>query len=247
MNHQDKLKINSMRHGGKILAQILQKLKAFSVIDKTTAQIEQYSQILLKKFNVKSAFLGFHGYKYNTCISINDEVVHGLPGSRIIKNKDIISIDMGVLYNNYNTDSAITFKIGNIDNNIQKLINTTENSLYNAIKLIKPNEHIGTIQNKIQNTILENGFHLVKNLTGHGIGKCLQEDPIIENYGKINTGFILKPGMTFCLEPMATTGNGNIKVDNDNWTIRTCDAKFSAHFEHTLAVTDSGYEILTKF
>lgn len=247
MNQQDKTKIISMRHGGKILAQILQKLKTFTDIGKTTDEIEQYSKTLLKKFNVKSAFLGFHGYKYNTCISINDEVVHGLPGKRIIKDKDIVSIDTGILYNNYNTDSAITFKIGKVETIIQKLIDTTEKSLTSAIKLIKPNEHIGTIQAKIQNTILENGFHLVKNLTGHGIGKKLQEDPIIENYGKANTGFILKPGMTFCLEPMATIGNGKIKIDNDNWTIRTIDAKYSAHFEHTIAVTDNGYEILTKF
>jgi len=247
MNYKDKIKIDSMRIGGKILAQILDELKNYSTIGKSTNDIENYSLELLKKFKVKSAFRGFHDYKYNTCISINDEVVHGLPSKKIIKNKDIISIDMGVLYNSYNTDSAITFKIGNINKKIEKLINITKKSLDDAILLIKPNEHIGTIQAKIQNTIEENGFHLIKNLTGHGIGKLLQENPIIENYGVINSGFILKPGMTFCLEPMATIGNGNIKVDKDNWTIRTCDKNYSAHFEHTIAVTDTGYEILTKF
>ena len=247
MNLADENKIKSMARGGKILAQILQSLKNITAPGVSTFDLEEYAIKLLAKYNVKSAFLHFHGYNYTTCISINDEIVHGLPDTnKIIKDGDLVSIDCGVKYNGYCTDAAISFSVGKPQKNINKLLSITKQSLDEAIKLIKPGEYLGTIQAKIAEIIRKNNLGLVMDLTGHGIGRDLQEEPQIPNYGTKNTGLILKPGMTFCLEPMVTLGSKDIKLSKDGWTIRTLDHSIACHFEHTIAVTDDGCKVLTK-
>lgn len=241
-NHQIKL----MQTSGHILSLILKELVKYTQAGITTNQIDLKAQELIKKHNVTSAFKNFNGYPAVTCISINNEIVHGLPSDRVIKNGDIVSIDCGVKYKGYCSDSAITFAIGNIPDKIKKLIRVTKRSLDESIKLIKPGIRLGDIQARIQLEIENNNLGLVKELTGHGIGTNLQEEPQIPNYGKSNTGIVLKPGMTFCLEPMVTLGNGNIRLKNDGWTIISDDNSLAAHFEHTIAVTKNGHQILTK-
>lgn len=242
--NEKELKI--MGHGGRILANILNSLKKYTKPGLTTNDIETKAIVLLTKYKVKSPFKNYNGYPANTCISINEEIVHGIPGNRKINEGDIVSIDCGVRYKGYCTDSAITFPVGHISNEKKRLIKITRKSLNEAIKIIKPGTHLGTIQSKIQEIILDNNMGLVKDLTGHGIGRNLQEEPQIPNYGQKNSGIILKEGMTFCLEPMVTLGSGNIILKNDGWTIVSKDNTSAAHFEHTIAVTKHGYKILTK-
>lgn len=246
MTIKNEKQIQTMHEGGKILAIIIRNLKEFSQVGVTSQEIDLKAQKLMRKYRVISAFKNFNSYPAHICISINDEVVHGLPTKRKIKTSDIVSIDAGIIYKSYCTDSAITFGVRKITKNAQKLIKVTSNSLSRAIDLIKPGVHLGTIQAKIQKEIENGGLGLVKSLTGHGIGKNLQEEPQIPNHGQVNTGLILKPGMTFCLEPMVTLGSGKIKLKSDGWTIVSEDHTLAAHFEHTIAVTQTGYKILTK-
>ena len=246
MTIKNKNQIKLMKESGRILAAIIKKLTKFAKPGISTLEIDLKAQELMKKHHVISAFKNFNGYPANTCISINEEVVHGLPSQKKIKNGDIVSIDCGVKYKGFCSDSATTFSIGQCSDEIKKLIMTTKNSLNQAISLIKPGERLGTIQAAIQKEIEKNGLGLVRELTGHGIGKNLQEKPQIPNYGYKNTGIILKPGMTFCLEPMVTMGSGKVKLKNNGWTIVSEDNTLAAHFEHTIAVTQTGHEILTK-
>jgi len=247
MKIKNDAEIKIMKEGGLILAKILKNLKNYIKPGMITMDIEKRANGLLQKYHVKSAFKGFNSYPFSTCISINEEIVHGLPSGKLIKEGDIVGIDFGVRHKGYNTDSAFTIGIGKINQKNQKLIDITKKSLDNAIQKIKPGVHLGDIQAVIQKTIVDNKLVLVKNLTGHGIGKNLQEEPIIENFGQAGEGIILAPGMVFCLEPMATFGNGKISVSPDGWTIVTSDATLSAHFEHTIVVTKKNCEVLTKF
>lgn len=238
--------IKYMRISGHILSKIIKELVKYTKVGITTQQIDLKAQELMKKYKVISAFKNFNGYPAVTCISINEEIVHGLPSNKVIKDGDVVSIDCGVKYKGYCSDSAITFTIGEVSDKIKKLVKVTRKSLDESIKLIRPGIKIGDIQARIQSEIENNNLGLVRELTGHGIGKFLQEEPQIPNYGRLNTGITLKPGMTFCLEPMVTLGNGKIKIKNDGWTITSQDNTIAAHFEHTINVTKNGYEILTK-
>ncbi len=244
IKNPDEIKI--MEHGGHILSEILKKLEHYTKPGIRTIDIEKKATILLKKYNVTSPFKHFNGYPANTCISINHEIVHGIPSSKKIKNGDIVSIDCGVRYKGYCSDSAITFPIGKISSEEKRLIEITRRSLEQSIKLIKPKTHLGTIQAKVQEIIEEENLGLVRDLTGHGIGRNLQEEPQIPNYGQKNSGLILEAGMTFCIEPMVTLGNGHISLCDDGWTIISEDHTASAHFEHTIVVTKNGHKILTK-
>jgi methionyl aminopeptidase len=246
MNNYDQKKIKSMRIGGKILSNIIKELVSYIKPGINVLDIENKSEILIKKYKVLAAFKNFHGYPANTCISINEQIVHAIPRNRIVKSGDILSLDFGIRYDNYCTDSAITIPVGKVSKQAQKLIKTTKQALYAGIKAIKPGIKMGTIQSKIQNIITQNNLGLITELTGHGIGRQLQEYPQIPNYGEPNTGLTLYPGMTFCLEPMTTLGNGQIKIAQDGWTIQSKDNTLSAHFEHTIAVTQNGYQILTE-
>jgi methionyl aminopeptidase len=249
MNIQIKTKeeISVMRHNCQELARIAKTLKNMSKPGISTFQLEEVAQKMMADFGAKPSFQGFQGYPAALCTSINDEVVHAVPKmNRVLKKGDIVSIDLGLYKNGFHSDMAITFYFPPISKKAHQLIKTTQKALNNAISIVKPGLKIGAIGAIIQKTIEKKGFSVMKDLTGHGIGRDLHEDPCIFNYGSPNQGITLKPGMAIAIEPMASMGSDQIKQGPDGFAFVTKDNSLSAHFEHTLAVMDNGYDILTK-
>lgn len=244
---KSQLDLEKMRQGGQIAARILNELAESVKPGITTADIENLAQKLIADAGVKASFQGFHGYPAATCVSINDEVVHGIPSkNRLINEGDILGIDLGIFYEGFHTDTAVTVAVGNIDEKSRKLMQATEKSLYEGIKQAKIGHHLGDISNAVQKVLDTASLGIIKDLTGHGVGKNLQESPAIPNYGKPGTGPELKEGMVLAIEPMATLGDYRVDVLSDGWTIATRDGSRSAHYEHTVAITKNGPEILTK-
>lgn len=238
--------IKIMKEGGKIAAHILKIIQKKAVGGITTKQLDDIAKSEIKKAGVKASFLGHAGFPANICTSINSEVVHGIPGRKTLKEGDIIGIDFGVLYKGYHTDTAVTVGVGKINAKKKRLIKIAKESLNRGIEIIKPGVRLGDIQNTIQEYVEKEGFSVVRDLAGHGIGKELQENPSIPNYGSRGTGPILKEGMVIAIEPMITDGRWQVKILADGWTVVTADGSDSAHFEHTVAVVKNGYEVLTK-
>lgn len=239
--------IEAMRESGKILAHVLKKLKDEITEGMSTKDLSDIAKAELRTTGGQPTFLGYFGFPDIICISVNDEVVHGIPRrNKIIKNGDIVSLDFGVTYKSMITDSAITVSVNSHNKQHLKLIEDTQKSLLKGIGVVKDGVKVGDISNAIQN-VLENGkYGIVRDLVGHGVGHMLHEDPNIPNYGNSNSGPILHKGMTIAIEPMATLGSYNVIVDSDGWTTRTSDGSISAHFEHTVLITEDGSEILTK-
>ena len=192
------------------------------------------------------SFKGYGGFPGSICTSVNEVLVHGIPGNRVLKEGDIISIDIGAKYNGYHGDSAWTYPVGKIDEETRRLLEVTEKSLYIGLEKAKPGERLSNISHAIQVFVESNGFSVVREYVGHGIGKQLHEDPPVPNYGPPDKGPILKPGMVLCIEPMVNAGSRYVKTLADNWTVVTVDGKNCAHYEHTIAITEEGCEILTK-
>ncbi|HSU78835.1 MAG TPA: type I methionyl aminopeptidase, partial [Candidatus Angelobacter sp.] len=192
------------------------------------------------------SFKGYDGFTGSICTSVDDEVVHGIPGKRVLKDGDIISIDIGALFEGYHGDSAWTYPIGNVSDKIKKLLRVTEESLFVGLNQIKTGKRLTDISHAIQTYVEQHGFSVVRELVGHGVGKSLHEDPDVPNYGPPNHGPRLAPGMVLAVEPMVNTGRRQIQILEDDWTIVTEDGGWSAHYEHTVAVTEDGFEILTK-
>ncbi len=211
----------------------------------TTKELDTIAHDFIVKNGGTPSCLGYEGFPASTCISVNDEVVHGIPKNRKLKNGDIVSIDFTVRKNGYESDAARTYIIGNVDENVKNLVKDTEQALYEGIKLIKPGIHLGDISNAIETYAHNHDLSVVEELVGHGIGASMHEDPDVPNFGKKNTGIILKEGMVLAIEPMLNLGGKEVCMLEDNWTIVTEDESPSAHFEHTVAVTKDGYEILT--
>ncbi len=200
----------------------------------------------LTKMNAYPAFLGFEGYPASICISINEEVIHGIPDKkRVFKDGDIVSIDMGVRYKGYIADSAYTFGIGKISPDAEKIIKVTYNALYQGIKQAVIGNRIGDIGYAIQSYVEEFGYNVVKDFVGHGVGLELHEEPAVPNYGKPHTGRRLKKGMVLAIEPMVNAGGADVVIKDNGWTAITADGSLSAHFEHTVAITENGPQILT--
>lgn len=241
-----KSEISYIRQSGKMLATVLKAVEKAIEPGITTLELNDIAKKELKSLGGEPAFLGYYGYPGVICISVNDEVVHGIPGKYIIKNGDIVSFDYGVKYGGMITDAARSILVG--PNNKQKLnlINGTLESLDAGIGAIKEGAYIGDISESIQSVLDEYGFGIVRDLVGHGVGHELHEDPNIPNYGKSGTGMILKEGMTLALEPMTTLGSYKVYTAADGWTILTRDGSLSAHFEDTVLVTKNGSEILTR-
>lgn len=213
----------------------------------STWEIDQIAYKYIKSQGAEPNFLGLYGFPATACISINDEVIHGIPSKkRIIKAGDIVSIDLGAKINGFNGDNAATFACGEISEEAQKLMDTTKESLYEAIKFAVVGNKIGDIASAVQIYCEEKGYGIVREYTGHGVGKELHEDPSVPNYGKAGRGVRLVAGMTLAIEPMINQGTAAIKVLPDGWTVKTRDGKLSAHFEHTVAITADGPVILTK-
>lgn len=213
----------------------------------STWEIDRIAYEYIKSQGAEPNFLHLYGFPATACISINDEIIHGIPSKeRILKEGDIVSIDLGAKIHGYNGDNAATFACGKISEQAQRLMDTTKESLYKAIEMAVPGNKIGDIASAVQVYCEERGYGVVREYTGHGVGRELHEDPSVPNYGKAGRGVRLLPGMTLAIEPMINEGTWNIRKMPDGWTVKTADHKLSAHFEHTVAITNDGPVILTK-
>lgn len=235
-----------MREAGRIVALTHQELKKHIAPGITTRELDVIADKFIRKHDAIPSFKGYNGFLGSICASVNDELVHGIPGDRVLNDGDIISIDIGAKYNGYHGDSAWTYAVGQIDEESERLMDVTEESLYKGLEEAKPGERLSNISHAIQSYAESNGFSIVREYVGHGVGQDLHEDPQIPHYGPPNRGPRLKPGMVLAIEPMVNAGSRYVKTLADNWTVVTVDGKRCAHYEHTIAITESGYEILTK-
>ncbi|MEH7300498.1 type I methionyl aminopeptidase [Neobacillus drentensis] len=238
--------IDIMREAGRIVALTHQELKKHIAPGMTTRELDRIAEEFILSKDAIPSFKGYNGFRGSICTSVNNELVHGIPGDRVLHEGDIISIDIGAKYNGYHGDSAWTYAVGKIDENSQRLLDVTEESLYQGLKEAKPGERLSNISHAIQKYVEANGFSIVREYVGHGVGQDLHEDPDIPHFGPPNKGPVLKPGMVLAIEPMVNAGSRYVKTLADDWTVVTVDGKFCAHFEHTIAITETGFEILTK-
>ncbi|ATZ17025.1 methionine aminopeptidase [Williamsoniiplasma luminosum] len=239
--------IAKMRIAGQVLAQAIEMLKSMLKPGVNCLDLDQAFADFIKAKDCTSNFLGYYGYPKNICISINDQLIHGIPQDRIIESGDIVSVDSGCVYQGYHADSAFTMQVGTPK--AQKnaiLIWATEKSLDLVIQMLKPGVRIGDIGSTIQTYIEGFGFHLPRDYTGHGIGTAMHEDPYIPNYGTPGTGLRLQQGMVIAVEPMVQIGTNKTIVADDKWTVFSADHSMTAHFEHTILITSDGCEVLTK-
>ncbi len=238
--------LKMLKKSGKILSKIMHRLKKFIRAGVSTIEIDRLAEKLIKDENVISAFKDYNGFPANICTSVNEEVVHGIPGQKMLKDGDIISLDAGINYKGYISDVAITMPVGRIDPKVQKLIEVTRNALSEGIKQARVNNHLSDISYAIQTYVESQGFSVVRQFVGHGIGYNLHEDPQIPNFGLPHQGEVLKKGMVLAIEPMVNMGTWECKILDNGWTAVTKDGFPSAHFEHTVAITEAGPEILTN-
>lgn len=224
----------------------MHRLKKFIRAGISTIEIDRLAEKLIREENVISAFKDYNGFPANICTSVNEEVVHGIPGQKMLKDGDIISLDAGINYKGYISDVAITLPVGRIDHKAQKLIEVTRNALSQGIKQARVNNHLSDISYAIQTYVESQGFSVVRQFVGHGIGYSLHEDPQIPNFGLPHQGEVLKKGMVFAIEPMVNMGTWECKILDNGWTAVTKDGLPSAHFEHTVAITEEGPKILTN-
>lgn len=238
--------IAKMRRAGEITAGALIAAGEALKAGMTTKELDTVVRKYITSHGAKPSFLGYGGFPGSACISVNDEVIHGIPGPRKLMEGDIVSVDVGAYYDGYHGDSCKTFAVGEISDNAKALMKSTEESLYKAIELVRPGVRLGDIGAAIQKYNESNGFSVVREYVGHGVGKELHEEPEVPNFGKEGHGVKLQAGMVIAIEPMINEGTANIKVLPDGWTVKTLDGKLSAHFEHTVAVTANGCVILTQ-
>ena len=238
--------IEKLKKSNYIVAEVLEGLKELIKPGITTRELDIYAEETVRKKGVIAAFKGYMGYPASLCTSVNAEVVHGIPSDRVLKEGDIVSMDFGALYKGYYGDSAITVPVGEVSSVAVKLMKITDEALYKGINEAKAGNRLGDISAVVQNHVEDAGFSVVRDFVGHGIGRNLHEDPQIPNYGLRGKGIELKNGMVFAIEPMVNEGTFNVKVLKDGWTVVTSDGKLSAHFEHTVAITKDGPEILTE-
>ena len=239
--------IELMRTAGRIVALAHQEVAKHIAPGVSTLELDQIVERVIRENGAKPSFKGYGGFPGSICASINDVVVHGIPkASIILKAGDIISVDIGACYKGYHGDSAWTYPVGEISESDQNLMDVTLNALYKGLEQAKPHNRLSDISAAIGEYAKSFGYGVVEDFTGHGVGKSLHEDPAIPNYGIPNMGPVLQPGMTLAIEPMINAGTKSVKVCSDGWTTITRDGKKSAHFEHSILITDEGYEILTK-
>lgn len=235
-----------MREAGRIVAETHRLLAKSIEPGITTLELDSIAESFIRSQDATPSFKGYNGFSGSICASVNEELVHGIPGKRKLNEGDIISIDIGAEYRGYHGDSAWTYGVGKITEAAQQLLDVTEQSLYAGLALVKPDVRLYTISHAIQRVIEDAGFSVVREYVGHGIGAALHEEPQIPNYGIPDRGPRLKPGMALAIEPMVIAGGRHVKTLTDNWTVVTVDSSWCAHFEHTVAVTPDGCEILTK-
>ena len=238
--------LETMKKACKISADALNVAEEWIKPDITTKEIDHRIHDFITKSGATPSFLNYMGYPASACISVNDEIIHGIPGPRKLCEGDIVSVDVGAYIDGYHGDSCKTFAVGKISPEAEALMKSTEESLYLAIDMVKPGVRLGDLGAAIQKYNEDNGYSVVRQFVGHGVGKNLHEDPEVPNYGKAGHGIRLVAGMVIAIEPMINMGTADIKTMPDGWTVKTKDGKWAAHFEHTIAVTPDGAVILTK-
>ena len=237
--------IELMKHAGMLVSKMHQFIKPYIKEGITTKELDKLCTDFIKNNGGVATCIGYEGYPCALCTSVNDVVVHGIPNDYKLKNGDIITIDVVIGYKGYQGDAAWTYAVGNVDEDKKYLMEHTEKALYEGIKQVKPGNRIGDISHAVEVYATNHNLGVVEELCGHGIGTEMHEDPEVPNFGEANTGPRLKPGMVICIEPMLTFGERYIYVEDDGWTVRTEDGLPAAHYEHTVLVTEDGYEILT--
>ncbi len=244
--------IELMRQAGRIVATVLEVLKARIRPGMTTEELDVIAAEETQKLGGRPSFKGYRGFTGNLCVSVNDEIVHGIPGKRVLREGDIVSLDFGVIYQDFQGDAAVTVGVGDVSPEAKQLMETTEGALEAGIAAARPGARLGDVSAAIEQYVESRGYSVVREYTGHGIGRNMHEDPQVPNcttaaFGLMpGTGPELKKGITLALEPMVNIGDWTTKRDDDNWTVRTRDGSLSAHFESTIAITDGEPEVLTR-
>ncbi|MBI3324949.1 MAG: type I methionyl aminopeptidase [Candidatus Omnitrophica bacterium] len=237
--------IACMRRAGAIVARLLQELSKAVAPGVKTKDLDEAARGMIRAEGAQPAFLGYRGFPATICVSVNEEVVHGIPGPRAIRAGDVVSIDAGVKLEGFCADAALTVGVGKVSERARRLIEVTRASLEEAIAVARPSNRLSDISHTVQQVVERAGFGVVRDFVGHGIGRAMHEDPPIPNYGPPNRGPRLKPGMVVAIEPMVTMGRWDVEVLADGWTAVTKDRSWAAHFEHTIAVTEDGPQVLT--
>lgn len=235
-----------MRHAGRIVAEVLRTLSREVRPGLRTKELDSLTAREVVRLGGVASFLGYRGFPANLCVSINDEIVHGIPGERIIHEGDIVSLDFGAIFQGFQADAALTIPVGKVSPEVTELLEVTRNALQVGIRAARSGNRIGDISAAIQNYSESRGFSVVREYSGHGIGRDLHEEPQIANFGSAGQGLLLRPGMTIALEPMVNIGGWKTRVATNNWTVLTVDGSLSAHFEHTIVITDGEAEVLTR-
>ncbi len=243
---KDPIEVDILRKAGKILISIIEEIKGSLTVGMTTKAVDERAEAIIKKYNVLPAFKGYRGFPGCICISVNEEVVHGVPSQRVIQEGDIVSLDVGIICDDYYSDTAVTVAMGRVTPEIDRLLSVTKTALHKGIEQARVNNHLSDISYAVQSFVEMHGFSVVRDFVGHGIGRQLHEEPEIPNYGKPGQGPVLREGMVLAIEPMVNTGTHRTRVLKDKWTVVTEDGKPSAHFEHCIVITSNGPEILTR-
>lgn len=238
--------IEKARTSNRIVAEVLNRLREKVKPGVRTRELDKLAAEIADKRGAKPAFKGYNGYPYALCVSVNEVVVHGMPSGRILEEGDIVGLDFGVCYQGFFGDAAITLPLGRVTQKASRLMQVTEQSLYAGVEQAKAGNRLGDISAAVQDIVEAAGYSVVRDFVGHGIGKSLHEEPQIPNFGKKGRGIELKSGMILAIEPMVNEGNYKVEILPDGWTVVTKDGSLSAHFEHSIAITDNGPEILSK-
>lgn len=246
MSQLDKEGISKVRQASKIVAETIKLLEKITKPGVTTLTLDKQAESFILSKNGRPAFKGYRGFPANICASLNEEIVHGIPTDRVIEESDLVSVDVGVELDGWFSDAAATFIIGKVDKQRKRLVKVTREALFLGIDQAKQGKRLFDISSAIQKHVEKNGFSVVRQFVGHGIGKKLHEEPQIPNFGKAGTGPVLKSGMLLAIEPMVNMGTWEAEILGNGWTAVTKDKKSSAHFEHTILITEKGNEILTQ-
>jgi methionyl aminopeptidase len=238
--------IEKLRRSGRLVREILEETREQAKPGVTTMDLEKFVERRLTKAGAKPAFKGYRGYPCCLCASVNEQIVHGIPSNRCLNEGDIISLDLGVIIDGYYGDSAMTVPVGTISESLQRLLRVTEESLQLAIEKVRVGNRLGDVSSAVEQHVVSNGFSVVREFVGHGIGRQLHEDPQIPNFGQPGYGPPLREGMVLAIEPMVNVGSPGLKILDDEWTAVTADGAHSAHFEHMIAVTHNGPDVLTR-
>ncbi len=236
-----------MRRASRVVAEVLAQLKPLVKPGVTTAELDKFAEKRVRELGAVPAFLGYRGYPATLCVSINEEIVHGIPSpKRVVREGDIVSLDMGAVCGGFYGDAAVTVAAGEISGQARRLMEVTSGSLEAALSKVRAGARLGDVSRAVQEYAEGNGMSVVREFTGHGIGRHLHEEPSIPNFGKPGTGPVLKPGMTLAIEPMLCLGRADVIVKNDGWTAVSADGSLAAHYEHTVAVTEDGCDVLSR-